>query len=94
MPYIYKENLEDTEVAVDVIERDIADSIAEERDKAITERDNALKQIESLKEEIDLQKKKFADVFLNPRQSSIPDNSSNKDTVTQPVSYKSLFGME
>ena len=101
MPYIYKEILEDTETAADVVERDIADSIAEERDNAISERDNAiserdnaLEEINSLKAEIDNYKKKVAEVILNPQQSVRPDKSLQKETAKETVSYMSLFGME
>ena len=65
MPYVYKEILEDPVTEADVIERDILDSVADERDNAIAERDNAYAQIESLQVELDNVKKKFADYFKN-----------------------------
>lgn len=95
MPYIYKENLEDTEIEADVVERDIADSLASERDTAITERDNALQQVESLKIELENAKKKFAETVLNPREYSRSSGTTQKkNEPSLPVSYKSLFGME
>ena len=95
MPYVYKEILEDTETEADVIERDILDSVADERDNAIAERDNAYAQIDSLQVELDNVKKKFADSFLNAQQYVRPENPLQKeDTVRRPVSYKSLFEME
>ena len=95
MPYIYTENLDDTELEADVVERDIADSLANERDTAISERDNALQQVESLKIELENAKKKFAETILNPIEYSRSSSSMpKKDEASQPVSYKSLFGME
>ena len=94
MPYIYKENLDDTEIEADVVERDVADSIADERDNAIAERDNAYAQIESLKTELENAKKKFAESFLNAQQVRPENPLQKEDTVRQPVSYKSLFEME
>lgn len=101
MPYIYKEILEDSEIEADVVGRDIADSIAEERDNAITERDNAISErdkafetIKSLNVELDNAKKKFAETILNPQQSVRPEKSLRKNAENIAVSYKSLFGME
>lgn len=92
MPYIYKEILEDGDIAADVVEVDIVDSIADERDSAIAERDSVIAERDSLISQLDSAKKKFADSFINASQVLHPNSPAKKDeSVEREVSYKSLF---
>lgn len=64
MPYVYRDELLEGETAADVVERDVTDSIADERDAAIKARDAAIGERDSLMRELDEAKAKFANAFL------------------------------
>lgn len=93
MPYVYKEILEDGEEAADVLERDIVDSIADERDEANRQVETLTGERDSLREQLDSAKRKFADAFLSSPQRAEHEHEPDE---TEPVSnsissYNTLF---
>lgn len=100
MPYIFKETLDENEKAADVLERDIADAIANERDAAKTELDDVKSKLSE--KETELQntitqlnnlKIKYAEAFLQPNQSKKEDEEEKPEDKTV-YSFNDLFSME
>jgi hypothetical protein len=79
------------EVEADVVERDIADAIATERDTAQSERDSAIAERDNLAQELENAKAKFANAFLSSPQKAKQDNADDirQDSVTR--SFNELF---
>lgn len=99
MPYIFKEVLDENENAADVLERDIADAIANERDAAKTELDdikNKLSEKESELQntisELNNLKIKYAEAFLNPNGDKKEEEPEQEDNTI--YSFSDLFSRE
>lgn len=96
MPYIFVENLPDGTEEADVVSRTDYDSVVEERDNTITQRDEALQRIATAEQEMRDTKAKYAEYVLSNHNKS--DNGGDKnDKVTKPtrkMSSSDLFRKE
>lgn len=98
MPYIFKEELDEGDEAVEVYTPDQYNAIIEERDNLITERDtltNSYNQMASERDNLSIQlveaKTKFADAFLSkpkPEPPAPPDPVKSYDKID---SFDTLF---
>lgn len=91
MPYVYMDELGEGMVEADVVERDIADSIADERDAAVTERDSLLAANESLARELDDAKAKFANAFLSSPEKMKSNQADDAKEEGKIQSFDELF---
>ena len=64
MPYIFKEVLDDEEVEADVVERADYDTVIQERDQLMTQRDEAISRAEIAEKGWEESRNKYADAFL------------------------------
>lgn len=72
MPYIFVEEIEEGQQEADVVEKDIVDAVASERDQLKTtldevtkERDELVTERDDLKSELTNTKVKYADAFMS-----------------------------
>lgn len=64
MPYVFKEVLDDEEIEADVVERADYDSVIQERDQLMTQRDEAISRAEIAEKGWEESRNKYADAFL------------------------------
>lgn len=93
MPYVYKEILDDGDKAADVLERDLVDAIADERDEAKSQVETLTNERDSLQEQLNSAKRKFADAFLSsPQRAEHEDKPKDPEPVSNSISsYNTLF---
>lgn len=91
MPYVFREELGEGEVAADVIERDIADAITDERDALIAERDGLVAERDGLAQELSNAKAKFADAFLSSPDKMKQNVSDDNKKDGGAYSFDQLF---
>ena len=91
MPYVFKEVLDEEETEADVVEREEYDALLAEKDKLVTQRDEAISRAETAEAGWAESRNKYADAFLTSpaRVKSSQDNDVKRDgTVT---SFSQLF---
>lgn len=94
MPYIYRDELHEGEVGVDVFSKDDYDKILNERDEVIIQRDNALGQISQLENALRESKKKYADTFLSSPERAKNDLKDDTQKDSRASSFEELFNMK
>lgn len=98
MPYIYVEELQEGQQEANVIERDIADAVANERDELkgqvetlSSTNEGLISERDSLAKELDNAKVKFANAFLSSSQhiKEVQKKDAAKDSSVK--SFSQLF---
>lgn len=91
MPYIFKEILDDEDVAADVVERADYDTIIEERDQLMVQRDEAIERAEVAEKGWEESRNKYADAFLTSPARVKKEQSSDVKRDRLPQSFNELF---
>ena len=91
MPYVFKEILEDEDVAADVVERAEYDTVIEERDHLMIQRDEAIERAEVAEKGWEESRNKYADAFLTSPARVKREQSDDVKRDRLPQSFNELF---
>lgn len=94
MPYIYRDELGEGEIAADVFSKDDYAKIINERDDVIAQRDEALGQISVLENALRESKQKYADTFLSSPARAKNDLSDDTKKDSKISTFDELFEMK
>lgn len=94
MPYIYRDELHEGEVGVDVFSKEDYDKILNERDEVIVQRDEALGQISQLESALRESKRKFADTFLSSPERAKQQMANDVRAESKVSTFNELFNMK
>ena len=94
MPYIYRDMLNEGEVAEDVFSKDDYMKILNERDEVIIQRDAALDQISGLETALRESKQKYADTFLTSNERIKNQHSNDSQKEAKVSSFNELFNLK
>lgn len=97
MPYVYVEELPEGTEEADVVARTDYDSVVEERDQTITQRDEALQRVAEAERETRDTKAKYAEYVLGNHGNHGGSGDDERNTVTKPtrkMSSSDLFRKE
>ena len=91
MPYVFKEVLTDEDVEADVVERVDYDTIIQERDQLMTQRDEAISRAEIAEKGWEESRNKYADAFLTSPARVKKEQSSDVKRDRLPQTFNELF---
>lgn len=91
MPYVFVEELGEGQEEADVVERDVTDAIADERDEARSQVESLTSERDSLAQQLNAAKTKFADAFLSTPQKAVEEQKQNVHKQDSVSSYSELF---
>lgn len=91
MPYVFREELQDEEVAADVVERDEYEKVIQERDMLMTQRDDAISRAETAEKGWEESRNKYADAFLTSPARVKREQSSDVKRDRLPQTFEELF---
>lgn len=91
MPYVFKEVLTDEDVEADVVERADYDTVIQERDQLMTQRDEAIERAEVAEKGWEESRNKYADAFLTSPARVKKEQSSDVKRDRLPQTFNELF---
>lgn len=93
MPYVYRDELGEDEVAADVVERADYDAVIQERDELVTQRDGLVERAETAEKGWAESRNKYADAFLTSPARVKREQEADVQQDSVPYSYQQLFDM-